>query len=84
MGLKILEKSYAKATFLGYNMFLIRFLPDPSKYCCAKKDLLIKGEQQILATSLKKKKATPAGSEVFIPLFFFTYDVILKAYYSII
>ena len=28
--------------------------PDPSKYCCAKKNLLIKGEEQLLDSSFKK------------------------------
>ena len=27
--------------------------PDPSKYCCAKKDILIKGEDQLLDSSFK-------------------------------
>ena len=30
--------------------------PDPSKYCCAKKDILIKGEDQLLDSSFKQEQ----------------------------
>ena len=37
--------------------------PDPSKYCCAKKELLIKGEEQLLDSSFNKKILDPFDSE---------------------
>ena len=65
--------------------------PDPSKYCCAKKELLIKGEEQLLDSSFNKKILDPFDSEtvsIFNPHFPQTYSVnlgnlvILQSFYE--